>query len=152
MSFEKAFNIEKDNPKVLANVGMLEARLGRHTEAAQWLRKASAADPSSVEIWAALAESLLQSATPIAVATNEEALGAAQHAARLAPSRAESHMALGRALVAVRRIADAKAELKIALELRPSYGEAKDLMDSLEVQLARAHMELIKSYAGSLRR
>jgi len=125
-TFAGALALAKDDPRVLANAGLLEAKRGDHGGAAAYLRQAGAAEPTSAEIWTALASELLAASKPA------EALGPARHAAFIAPRDARARFTLGSALAANGRRGEAAAELRAALEIRPGYADAKRALDRLE--------------------
>jgi len=88
-----------DNPTLLGNLGLLHARTGRHEEAVTCLRRAGALDPSAVEIWKAIASSLL------ALDRRPDAAGPARRALRLHPSDPDLRALLDRALAGAPKVA-----------------------------------------------
>ncbi|MCC6164097.1 MAG: tetratricopeptide repeat protein [Acidobacteria bacterium] len=100
--------------KAQAHAGLAagHVRAGRDTDAAEHAKAAVGLDPSLAGAHIILAESLVRLKSP-------DAVGAAQAAAAAAPDNPAAHRALGDALVAADRAADAEAPLRRAIELDP---------------------------------
>lgn len=113
------------NVDVLLGRGIVYARLGRWQDAERDLRAAATASPTYVDVWSALANTYAWSDRP------EQAVDAYSRLIALQPNDAAAYVARGRALRALGRNAEARADLDKAASL----GGAGDAFDALAAAL-----------------
>ncbi|MCS0633314.1 YaiO family outer membrane beta-barrel protein [Telluria mixta] len=113
------------NVDVLLGRGIVYARLGRWQEAERDLRAAAAASPTYADVWSALGNTYAWSDQP------DQAVDAYTRLIALQPDDAASYVARGRALRALGRNAEARADLDKATAL----GASGDAFDALAAAL-----------------
>ena len=113
------------NVDVLLGRGIVHARLGRWQEAERDLRAAAAASPAYADVWSALGNTYAWSDQP------EQAVDAYTRLIALQPAAAAAYVARGRALRALGRNAEARADLDKATAL----GAGGDAFDALAAAL-----------------
>ncbi len=134
--YQAALAVRPDAPGICYRLGMVLAELGQHREAVEVFRRAARFGPASVEYRVGLVRGLL------AAGRADEALDQARRDLREIPETARSrgalvggevrevngaprlHAALGAALAAAGRDADAVAEYQRATALEPALNEA----------------------------
>jgi tetratricopeptide (TPR) repeat protein len=114
-NYQLALDSLKGEDKATAHAGLAQGhmRAERYTDAAEHARAAVDLNPALTSAHLVLARSLVHLKSP-------EAVAAAEEATRLAPDSAVAHAALGEALMAAGRSADAEAPLRRAVEMEPS--------------------------------
>jgi YaiO family outer membrane protein len=113
------------NVDVLLGRGIVYARLGRWQDAERDLRAAAAASPAYADVWSALGNTYAWSDQP------ERAVDAYTRLIALQPNDAAAYVARGRALRALGRNAEARADLDKARAL----GGSGDAFDALAAAL-----------------
>lgn len=113
------------NVDVLLGRGIVHARLGRWQESERDLRAAAAASPAYADVWSALGDMYLWSDRP------DKAADAYRRLIALRPGDAAAYVGRGRALRALGRNAEARADLDQARAL----GAAGDAFDALAAAL-----------------
>jgi YaiO family outer membrane protein len=113
------------NVDVLLGRGIVYARLGRWQEAERDLRAAATAAPTYADVWSALGNTYAWSDRP------EQAVDAYTRLIALQPEDAAAYVARGRALRALGRNAEARADLDKAKAL----GASGDAFDALAAAL-----------------
>ncbi|WP_396626213.1 tetratricopeptide repeat protein [Luteitalea sp.] len=114
MNYQLALGALTGAEKARAHLGLATGHFqaGRYTDAAEQASAVLAIDPARAEAHVIRAQSLVKVKSP-------EAVAACEAAAKAVPTNAAVHAALGEALIAAGRQADAEAPLKKALELEP---------------------------------
>jgi YaiO family outer membrane protein len=128
------------NVDVLLGRGSVHARLGHWQEAERDLRAAAAAAPTYPDVWSALGNMYAWSDRP------EQAADAYTHLIALQPDDPAHYVARGRALRALGRTAEARADLDKARALGGS-GEAFDaLADALQPRAGNPDATIAAGY------
>ena len=128
------------NVDVLLGRGIVHARLGHWQEAERDLRAAAAASPTYADVWSALGNMYAWSDRP------EQAAGAYTRLIGLQPDDPAHYIARGRALRALGRTAQARADLDKARALGGS-GEAFDaLADALQPRAGNPDATIAAGY------
>jgi len=128
------------NVDVLLGRGIVHARLGHWQEAERDLRAAAAASSSYADVWSALGNMYAWSDRP------EQAADAYAHLIALQPDEPAHHVARGRALRALGRTAEARADLDKARALGGS-GDALDaLADALQPRAGNPDATIAAGY------
>jgi YaiO family outer membrane protein len=128
------------NVDVLLGRGSVHARLGHWQEAERDLRAAAAASPTYPDVWSALGNMYVWSDRP------EQAADAYTHLIALQPDDPAHYVARGRALRALGRTAEARADLDKARALGGS-GDAFDaLADALQTRAGNPDATIAAGY------
>jgi len=128
------------NVDVLLGRGIVHARLGHWQEAERDLRAAAAASPAYADVWLALGNMYAWSDRP------EQAAGAYTRLIALQPDDPAHYIARGRALRALGRTAEARADLDKARALGGS-GDALDaLADALQPRAGNPDATIAAGY------
>jgi YaiO family outer membrane protein len=129
-----------DNVDVLLGRGIVQARLGHWQEAERDLRAAAAASSAYADVWSALGNMYAWSDRP------EQAADAYAHLIALQPDEPAHHVARGRALRALGRTAEARAELDKARALGASGDAFGALADALQPRAGNPDATIAAGY------
>lgn len=117
-AFGKLLELAPDNPGALLNLGSVELRRKRYTEAEPLLKRATRLDPDNAQAWLMLG--LLYCDQD----KNDEALAALSQAVLLDPKNARAHSFLGVTVGKKGWLLGAEDELRKAIKLDNTYAEA----------------------------
>lgn len=142
--FVRAFELDPGLPTASAHIGLMYQKRGYPSDAATWLRRAVELDPKCADLWEWLAELHDEGFEPAA------SIPCWERVLELDPDREEAHLALGRALLADGRLAEARARYQAARALQPgsagpllSLGWLHELVGELD-EAERAFREAIR--------
>ena len=113
------------NDAVYQNLALLRYRARRPEEALQWLRSGVEARPRSAALRHRIGRLLLE------LKRYDESVRELSEATRLEPRLADAHLALGMALEALGRTAEARSAYRTALDVAPEAPEAVEAKQAL---------------------
>jgi tetratricopeptide (TPR) repeat protein len=142
--WERARDVEPDQPDVWNSIGLAQARLGRTDEAIASFERALAVDPRHAEAARNLGTTLA------GAGRRDEAIAAYQRAVAAAPGMVEAREDLATLLAGAGRLPDAEAQLRDAIRTDPQSARGHVQLGAVLGAQGRWR-EAVAAYEGAVR-